>query len=102
MSATFRQLPATLNLIVKSGSSLSTEIVLGSLVGRTVSSRIFSLVDARGILDIPTAVTSETAGRVVITLSTAQASEIPPATYGWEQQVSGVGIVRAGICEFIP
>jgi hypothetical protein len=83
MGTTFRQLPATMNLLIKSGDTVSTDVEFGTnLTGHAVSSHLYSLVDHREIYEIPTQVTNVTAGKVQMTFLAP-----PPAgTYGWKHQ----------------
>jgi hypothetical protein len=106
MSATFRQLPATLNLIVKSGDSVSKEIDLGvNVSGQTVSSRLHSFVDGRKIYDIPTQISNQTAGKVSMSFLSGHTSGIPAGTYRWDQRILGQSdqtqTVLSGVVEFV-
>lgn len=80
MPSTFKQLPAVMNLLVKSGDLFSVDVNFGeNLAGRTVTSQIYSLVDYRQIESLSAQVANVTAGTVRV----SAASLPPPGTYGW-------------------
>lgn len=102
MSTTFKQVPAVMNLLIKSGDEISTDIEFGTnLSGRTAASHIYSLVDHREIYEIQTQVTNSTAGSVRLSIA-----DPPPAgTYGWKHQWTLPGgatrTVLSGVAEIV-
>jgi hypothetical protein len=106
MSTTFKQVPAVMNLLIKSGDEVSTDIDFGTnLSGYTASSQLYSLVDRRKVYDIPTSVTNATAGSVRLSFLEGHTSGVPAGTYGWSHKwVQPGGITKtvlSGIAEIL-
>lgn len=106
MSTTFRQVPETMNLLIKSGDEVDVDVEFGaSLSGYTVSSQLYSLVDFREIYGIPTSIADPVVGRVRLLLDEENTSEIPSGAYGWSLKwVAPGGVTRtvlSGIAEVI-
>jgi hypothetical protein len=85
--ATFKQLPAVVNLAFKAGDYVSSTIDFDTpLTGLTVTAHVYSLVDRRKIYDIPVVVSNITGGVVTMSISPEDTSESSPGSYGWEMQ----------------
>lgn len=85
--ATFRQLPAVMNLAFKSGDEVSTSIDFDtSLSGYTVTASVYSLVDRRRIYDIPVAISNATSGIVTMSLTSGHTSGSAPGSYFWSMR----------------
>jgi hypothetical protein len=101
--ATFKQLPAVMNLAFKSGDAISPTVDFDtSLTGLTVTAQVYSLVDQRKIYDIPVVISNATSGVVTMSLSSALTAQSPPGSYGWEMQWnSPLRTVMAGTVDVI-
>jgi hypothetical protein len=102
MSTTFKQVPAVMNLLIKSGDDVSADIDFGvNLSGHTVTSQLYSLVNLGTVYDIPTSVTNVTAGSVRLSFLEEQTS----GTYGWSHkwvQPGGIAkTVLSGVVEIL-
>jgi|694.fasta_scaffold00210_118 hypothetical protein len=101
--ATFKQLPAVMNLAFKAGDAVSPTVDFDtSLTGLTVSAQVYSLVDRRKIYDIPVVVSNATSGVVTMSISSSLTTQTPAGSYGWQMQWSSpLRTVMAGTVDVI-
>lgn len=101
--ATFKQLPAVMNLAFRAGDDVSSTVDFDTaLTGLTVTAHVYSLVDQRKMYDIPVTVSNATSGVVTMALTPGHTSGSAPGTYGWKMQWRNpVRTVLAGIVEVV-
>ena len=84
--ASYEQLPGQLNLSLRGGDRLSTEIDFSpiSLTGFTMSATITSLVGGQSVGTFATTLTDAAAGKINIALTGTQTGDLPHGTYRWD------------------
>ena len=84
MSATWNQLPGTLNLAAVRGDEFAAVVDFSiDMTGYTVSASITSIVTRQSVDTFATTFVSAAAGTVNLALTESQTAALPRGTYGW-------------------
>jgi len=96
MSATYTQLPGTMNLSFKRANDFGTVIDFDgtTLVGYTVTASMTSLVTGATVVPFTASVVDASAGQVNISLTDTQTAALPAGTYGWQLDWTAPGSVQ--------
>lgn len=103
--AIFRQVPASMNLILKKGDEAAVAVDFDTaIVGYTVTASMHSLVTQSTVQSIPATVTNAALGQVSLAFSETHTS-IPAGSYGWSMQWVAPGsvtrTVMSGVAEIV-
>jgi len=108
MSATFSQLPGTMNLALKRGDSFATTVDFDgvTLVGYTATATVASLVTGTTVATMTTSIVDPAAAKVTIGLTNAQTAGLTSGTYAWRMDWDAPGgthrAALQGTVEVIP
>ena len=102
--ATYKQLPAVMNLVVRSGDEASTLVDFDTaLTGYTVTSSLHSLVTREKMYDIDTTVSNASSGQVLVKFTEENTSLVGSFSWkmAWTEPGSVSRTVMSGIVEFV-